>query len=556
MIVAWLMRLIEPSEHVTDPDGQRRARVLAALMLIATPTAIFAGTYDQVTRGNVGNFVIVNVGAYLLLAGTYVASRTRHYMKAAAVVSLMAVVVPLFGALARPDGLEAVQVLNYMLLGVVFAVFYFSPRVIAFYVVLMALCAGTAIQLHPALSFAVTGNVLPPLLLGGALAVVGGEYIRRTIAARKLAEEKLIVADRLASMGTLAASIGHELNNPLSYVLANLEFLEEHITDEEQREVLDDVLEGTHRMVGVVHDLRLFARTDTEPRPVDLNATLQSALAVAAGQLKGVAIVQSMADARAVIATDARLGQVLLNLAVNAGQAMEGSEVRRLSFTSEPAGDMVRVIIEDTGGGVPDEVRERVFEPFFTTKPMGKGTGLGLAISRQLIEGWGGRLWLDPASTHGARFVMELPATDEAPGGWSFGPVSDHGERRRLLIIDDDARVGRALGRSLTAFEVTWVGSGEGALETLADQSYDAVLCDVVMPGMDGLTLYAKLRERKPKMADRLLFLTGGMPSGSLGQMIEATGRPVLYKPLSASAIDEALQAMATGKQTRVSLPQ
>ncbi len=546
--------LIEPGPDVTDPDDRRRARIFAILLTVALPIAVFAGTYDQVTRGHLGGYLAINVSCYILLTLGWMFSRTRHHNISGAAMALLACGLPFFGALARPDPLEAVQVIHYTSVGVVFASFFFSVReVVAFVGVMMASAIGV-IVLHPALTFDVTGNVLPPLSLIGILAVAGSFYLRRTVAARREAEEKLVIADRLASMGTLAASIGHELNNPLSYVLANLEFLDEQVTDPELREVLDDVLEGTHRMVGVVHDLRLFARTDTEPRAVDVNTTLQSALGVAAGQLKGVAIVQSLEDTRAVVATEARLGQVLLNLIVNAGQAMEDAAARRLTIRSEEHGKMVRITIEDTGAGIAVDGRERVFEPFFTTKALGKGTGLGLAISRQLVEGWGGTLALDGAYQEGARFVISLPATAETPSTPGPTPVSDVGGRRRLLIVDDDARVGRALGRSLTACEVTWVGSGERALATLQDDVYDAVICDVVMPGMDGLALYAHIADRWPDVIERLIFLTGGMPGGRLGQAIEATGRPVLFKPLSASAIDEALSTLPSGTRPRVAL--
>ena len=242
---------------------------------------------------------------------------------------------------------------------------------------------------------------------------------------RKKMEATLVRTDRLVSLGTICAGVGHEINNPLAYVLANLEFM----TDEVARlnggagaagdltglvETLDDTRKGVERIATIVGDLKALSRgTAQQAVPVDVRAILESTLRMAASQLRGHAtVVREFADVPTVDADETRLGQVFLNLVVNAIHAMKhaGGPAHRLTLaTRADSARQVLVEIKDTGGGIPAHVAARLFEPFFTTKAVGVGTGLGLSISRSIISGFGGSLAFETEPGRGTTFRVTLP---------------------------------------------------------------------------------------------------------------------------------------------------
>jgi len=227
---------------------------------------------------------------------------------------------------------------------------------------------------------------------------------------------RLIHSERLAFIGRLAADLSHEVNNPTSFIIANLEYIAENVQDvgadpDELRQSAVDALEGAHRIRRVVQDMKGMLRGD-EPAhaPVDLNSPVRFALRMAARQLQGVRVESSLAAQVSVLGDEARLGQVFLNLLVNAAQALAGKRDPRVGVTTERVGDRVHATVWDNGPGIPRRDQGRIFDAFFTTKPGAAGSGLGLSISREIVRRHGGELSVESEEGRGSRFILSLPA--------------------------------------------------------------------------------------------------------------------------------------------------
>jgi signal transduction histidine kinase len=254
---------------------------------------------------------------------------------------------------------------------------------------------------------------------------LNGEIRRRELAERQRAEllAKLQVSDRMASVGMLASGVAHEINNPLTYVMLNLEELQALTAgmqpggeQELATELCSDALNGAGRVRDIVANLRqLSSVSDVQEQPVDVEAILESTVAVASKRIYERARIQlDLGGVGQAVAERGRLAQVFLNLLLNAIQALPTGDAQSnyISLRTWEEDDMVCVEIGDTGPGVPPELQERIFEPFFTTLPLGEGPGLGLSICRSIVLGFGGSLELDSEPGQGARFTVRLPSVD------------------------------------------------------------------------------------------------------------------------------------------------
>jgi two-component system NtrC family sensor kinase len=251
--------------------------------------------------------------------------------------------------------------------------------------------------------------------------LVGG--VSLDVTDRKALQAQLVVSDRLAAVGTLAAGVAHEINNPLAFVLSNLSFLAGELQGvsrelppgrtAEMEEVLREASDGAHRVRQIVRDLRTFSRGDDEvATSVNVQAVLESAITMARGELKMRAqIVREYREVPLVEGNEGRFGQVFLNLLINAAQAIpEGRPDRHeVRLVLRHSGDRVIVEVKDTGVGMAPEVRARIFDPFFTTKPVGEGTGLGLSICHGIVTGFGGEITVESEEGRGSTFRVVLP---------------------------------------------------------------------------------------------------------------------------------------------------
>jgi signal transduction histidine kinase len=373
---------------------------------------------------------------------------------------------------------------------------------------------------------------------------------------RKLATERLIVSERLASLGRLTASVAHELNNPLAYVCTNLDLLGEQLgargsLGEQTSELLDDVREGLERITAIVRDLRSSSRTPEEDREtVDIESPLNIAIQMASNEIRHRArLIREIPSGMLVRANAMRLGQVFLNLLVNAAQAIsEGhAQENTISVRVSEENGQICVRISDTGTGINPENMERIFDPFFTTKPIGVGTGLGLSICRNIVDGYGGSISVSNDDRRGAIFTVRLPMAVELVGPPSQKPPRHRVVDRqcRVLVIDDEPAILRAIRRVLTGSHqvVTCERAREALLLFEAGEVFDVIICDVMMPDMTGVEFYEKICASFPELSERLVFMTGGALSLRAEAFIMHVGQ-VLEKPLRATDIRDLVSSL------------
>ncbi len=395
----------------------------------------------------------------------------------------------------------------------------------------------------------------------------------RDITERRRAEASLVQTDRLATVGTLAAGVAHEINNPLAYVLLNLGFLERELAglvagDADRERVMQMVQaarEGTERVAVIVRDLRSVSRADGEgQRFVDVRRVVESALNIATNEIRRRArLVTALDDLPAVHGNEGRLGQVFLNLLLNAAHAIpagrdQENEVRVDAWESAPGRVSVRV--RDTGTGIAPELIPRIFDPFFTTKPPGLGTGLGLSICQNIVTSMGGTIDVDSAPGRGTTFTVTLPASegvvlerDRLPER----PTTAQLRRlrgMRVLIVDDEPALAYAIRDAVGGeHDVTAVTSGEEALDLALRERFDVILCDLVMPRVDGKRLYEELRLRVPGAERRIVFTTGADSIPWAAEFLAKVPNPRVIKPFDASAIRGALAAFLEDPPARES---
>jgi PAS domain S-box-containing protein len=374
--------------------------------------------------------------------------------------------------------------------------------------------------------------------------------IVRDISERKRIEAQLLVSDRMASVGTLAAGVAHEINNPLTAVVANLELAEEEAqrlglpTERaELASLLVDARSAADRVRKIVKDLKLFSRVDEDKRDlVDLESVLESSLRIAATEIRHRArLVRDYRPVAAVVANESRLSQVFLNLIVNAAQAIrdgrvEENEIRVATGTDERG--RVFVDIADTGAGMTPEVMKHLFTPFFTTKPPGEGTGLGLSICRRLVADHGGEILVESRPGRGTVFRVALPAaTRTALAEISEAPVEEPlFGRARVLVIDDELLIASVIERVLRPIhDVVVAKDALDALRRIGQgEEFDAILCDVMMPKMSGAQFYEELNRFRPAMARAIAFVSGGAFTPSARAFLDSVPNARMEKPFDA----------------------
>lgn len=395
--------------------------------------------------------------------------------------------------------------------------------------------------------------------LGAALGVLG---VVRDVTERNKLQAQLIVSDRMASVGTLAAGVAHEINNPLAAVIANLEYMDEGLvkmqsdahlgnnvewTRTRLAEPLVDAREAADRVRFIVRDLMIFSRspTDEQRLAVDVNAVLESSLRMGWNEIRHRAnLVKRLADVPAIKGNEARLGQVFLNLIVNAAQSLPVGQLglHEIRIETQLVGRMVLVDITDTGSGIAPEVIGRIFDAFYTTKAVGVGTGLGLAICQRIVSDMGGTLTVRSTLGVGSTFRVSLPIADEIMIVESDTPALRVKSRGgRLLVVDDDDVVSRSVQRSLSDnFDITSTRTAWAALALLnTGETFDIILADLMMPDMTGMELYHTLVKENSQQAARMLFMTGGAFTSEARQFLSHTAVTHIDKPFSLEELRE-----------------
>ena len=382
---------------------------------------------------------------------------------------------------------------------------------------------------------------------------------RRTKKLQDAAQRQMIFADRMVAVGTLAAGVAHEINNPLSYVTANLEFILEELRGPqahasaalvEIRQMATEALQGANRVKKIVKGLKTFSRVEDVQRTViDVHSVLELAIKMTFNEIRQRArLVRSYGSCPLVEGDEGRLGQVFVNLLVNAVQAIaEGNAAAheiRVATSVDPSGRAV-VEIQDSGAGIPAPALARIFEPFFTTKAIGQGTGLGLSICHNIVKEMGGEISATSEPGLGTTFRLALPAA--ASSRVSQPKPARLGSREtakagRVLIVDDEPQVASVLARMLRVRDVTVVSAASEALQLLQrGEHFDVIFSDVMMPQMSGIDLYDELARHHHDAVDRMVFVTGGAFTPAAQAFLDRVSNQRLAKPFDPESIEAVL---------------
>jgi signal transduction histidine kinase/ActR/RegA family two-component response regulator len=372
---------------------------------------------------------------------------------------------------------------------------------------------------------------------------------------RELVEtrDNLVRAERLAALGRLSASVGHEINNPLSYVIGNLEYVSKELAqgraNEGVQEALRDAASGAERIRRIVHELRAFVRgSDRDRRElVDLSDVLDASVKLVWSELRHRArLEREIATLPKLHADPIRLTQVFVNVLMNAVQAIPEERAGRGDSvitvrTRQLSNHELAVEIADTGVGIAEADRPRLFEPFFSTKPQDKGTGLGLFVSLGIVSSLGGRIDVESREGRGTLVRVVLPIPEEiSPRVERVSSLPPPAVKdRRLLVVDDDVLVARTLVRLLSEHRVDVVTSGREALARLAVEGpdFDLVLCDLMMPDITGMDVYEEVERKHPGLASRFVFISGGGVTERSRRFLEQHAERVLPKPIDSAEL-------------------
>jgi CheY-like chemotaxis protein len=370
----------------------------------------------------------------------------------------------------------------------------------------------------------------------------------------------------MSSVGTLASGVAHEINNPLSYVVSNLEFIGQALTEldhappgrmSEVLELVGQARQGAERVRRIVQGLKTFSRADVaESRaPLELQPLLELAINLTFNEIRHRArLVKDYGRVPYVEADEARLCQVFVNLLLNAAQAIGDGQVNdnelRVVTSTDSEGRAV-VEIRDTGCGIPEANRGQIFDPFFTTKAIGLGTGLGLSIAHGIVTGHGGTITFgSPIVGKGTSFRVVLPPApaEVRPAHAAIVPEAplSVGRRGSVLVVDDEPMVATVLRRILMIdHDVTSASNGREAMDRFEKgERFDVVLCDIMMPVMNGMGLHAELSKALPEQADRIVFISGGAFTPAAKAFLDRVPNPRVEKPFEAPNIRALVRAL------------
>jgi nitrogen-specific signal transduction histidine kinase/CheY-like chemotaxis protein len=388
-------------------------------------------------------------------------------------------------------------------------------------------------------------------------------------------EAKRVETERMASLGTLAAGVAHEINNPLAYVLGSLEIglrglrdLQALLREGSGEELallagalsaLDNARDGAERVRHIVKDLMEFSRAGAAAgEAVNIEAVLDQAIRVAWNEIRHRArLVKRYAGISRVSGDEARLGQVFLNLIVNAAQAIEGdSSANEITISTRKADGSAVIEVSDTGPGIEAPHLSRIFDPFYTTKPAGSGVGLGLAICHGIVTALGGEISVSSEPKRGTTFRVVLPFAPEDSAARRAlageAPPESESAPSRILIIDDEPLLGQTL---LYAFkgrhDVVICTSGRDALSRLEkDARFDLVLCDLMMPDVSGSAVYEEVKRSYPALVRCFVFMTGGAFTDRARDFLAKHPGVQLEKPFNIDDIEKILRQLTASRSS------
>ena len=354
--------------------------------------------------------------------------------------------------------------------------------------------------------------------------------------------QQVLQSEKMAALGQTVSGVAHELNNPLATILTWSERLSLRSLDDVAKRGIQTILSESERAAKIVRNLLTFSRKRHTTRAlIELNQIVRETLLLRAydQRVSNIRTVEALADGLPTVFADPhQIKQVLLNLLVNAEQAMLSANGRgTMTIRTWHDADEESVVLEvnDDGPGVPDQVQARIFEPFFTTKPVGQGTGLGLTVAYAIVQEHGGHIRIASKKGQGTSFFIEFPLTTTVSQKVARPTKSEDstGKGARVLVAEDESALSTAVSEALVdaGFQVDCARDGQEALDRIKVKTYDLLICDLKMPRMDGPTLHRLLTQIKPTLAHRTIFVTGDVAETENERFLEESGCPWLAKP-------------------------
>jgi two-component system NtrC family sensor kinase len=388
--------------------------------------------------------------------------------------------------------------------------------------------------------------------------LVGSIHVAKDVSNEKLLQQQLIQSEKLSAIGELISGIAHELNNPLTGVMGYSQLLQlRKDLDDRAKENLLKINNLALRCQKIVQNLLSFARKQKPERTLsDVNDILEKTVELRGYELQvnNIEISRDLDRTLPKTIADAhQLQQVFLNIITNAEQAMlEAHGKGCLTIRTRADTQNARIIVElgDDGPGIPEVHLTRIFDPFFTTKDVGKGTGLGLSLSYGMIKEHGGNIYARSRLGEGSTFVIELPiiaqvqvesTPDLMPQALQFENVI---RGKRALVVDDENYI---LDFFIEVFEtlpmvVDTASDGLIALQKIRSAQYDLIISDFKMPQMGGKELYRWIKENRPQLANRIIFVTGDTVSADTRSFLEDNNNRYLAKPFKIEEVKEVIQ--------------
>jgi PAS domain S-box-containing protein len=386
---------------------------------------------------------------------------------------------------------------------------------------------------------------------------VGGEVvwdgIVTDVTERNELQAQLLLADRLASVGSMAAAVAHEVYNPLAYVKSHLGSLESRLAragaDEESLGLVREVIQGVDRIDTAVSDLRTFARSGEDPRLVPLTQVIDASVRLASNEIRHRARLTRGYDSDAhVLADESTLGQLFLNLLIAVAQSIPEGEAPgyEISISTESRADgWTSVVIADTGPGLSEETLQHAFDPIESRTPTVRA-GLGLYVCHRIVAGLGGRITAARGAERGNRFVVTLPTRHSGDLVELPRRTRGHDRVARVLVVDDEELVVKAMCRALEGHVVVSANSGRQAIDLLKKgEPFDLVLCDVMMPDLMGEDVYEAARS--VGMESRIVFITGGAFTSAARAFLDSVPNRRIEKPFSRDRVRSLLSDADAG---------
>jgi len=373
-------------------------------------------------------------------------------------------------------------------------------------------------------------------------------------------QQRLLLAERMSAIGTLTASIIHEIKNPLTFVWNHLRTLRKSADSlpTETAALLEEAYEGADRIRSISNEIGVLSHggSGTEVESVNLKQVLDSAIRIAGPELQHRATVtREYEDGHLFVkGSHTRVSQVFLNLIVNAAQAIEPGDRAQNTITiraRSTEGDRVCVEVQDTGPGIAPQLLRRIFDPFVTTKPAGRGTGLGLSICRRIVHSLEGTIEIQSHPGQGTVARVILPKSTRSQRPLTVPPPSISAIRRAaggklsLLVVDDEPVIARLIQKALVDHDVTTASDGREAVALMGENAYDVILCDLIMPEMTGMDVYRAALQRATPMHDRIVFMTGGAFTQRARDFLESVPNLRIEKPFELGHLERTIYEAA-----------